>query len=313
MAEMEVIMRKISKGFALFYAVVIIIISAVPAKAESYYTNSQGVELSQAEYDKLTSAFDAEIVGLMKEETIKQALEDDLEPKIAVSVYQIVFEKIDADGNVDTVTNTISKKMADKMLASSGDEAMPHVSTPSAEYNTAMKKITMYYTNAGYNTTWFTIKNEWKKLPTIRSYDVIAVRPSRDCIIANEDIGKAAFEAHQVHDGTDISYSWNGEHVNYRSGLGNGQGGVGVSMNLSNTAQSSLSNLLTVRFTNYNSDILSVFGTYQHAVENVTLKQSTDYVFHGRGLGAVVKYNSDSIANKYDNTEGLHVTWDAAY
>lgn len=307
-------MRKISRGLALFYAAVVTIaISSVPAKAESYYINSQGVELSQAEYDKLTSAFDKEIVGLMSEETIKQALEDDLEPGMAVSIYQIVYEKIDADGNVDTVTNTIPKKIADKILASSENGAMPYVSTPSAEHNTAMKKITMYYTNAGYNTTWFTIKNEWKKLPTIRSYDVIAVRPSRDCVIANEDIGKVAFDAHQVHDGTDISYSWNGDHVMYKSGLGNGQGGVGVSMNLSDTAQDSISNMLTVRFTNYNSSILSVFGTYQHAVENVTLKQSKDYTFHAGGLGAVIKYNSDSIANKYDNTEGLHVTWDAAY
>ena len=48
-----------------------------------------------------------------------------------------------------------------------------------------------------------------------------------------------------------------------------------------------------------------VYGTYQHAKSSVSLSESQNYSFSSRGLGGVLKFNKDSIKNKYDGMTGV--------
>ena len=49
-----------------------------------------------------------------------------------------------------------------------------------------------------------------------------------------------------------------------------------------------------------------VYGSYQHAVSNVSLSESQDYELHYLGLGHVI-YFDDDVIDEYDDTPGLEV------
>lgn len=277
-----------------------------------YYTNKDGVQMTEDEYNKLTDLFGEDEVEWMSSESAKRAYENCTQLLSSISLNQMVFETIAADGSIKSVTHTISEKQAETILAAEAEnpqeQIMPCATVGTAVHNTAMKKITMEVHNTGtLNYLRFSVKNEWKTLPAVRSYDIIAMRPgatSASVLISEQD-----FEAYQVYDGTKVNYSVSGNHVRRESGATNGKGGIGVSMNLSNTATGSITNFMEAYL--YCADPLySVFGTYQHATEDVTLEQSKKYSFGALGMGSVLVFNNDTIKSKYDNTEGLHVTWD---
>lgn len=138
----------------------------------------------------------------------------------------------------------------------------------------------------------FYIQNEWKTNPSVRSYDVIAVRWT--------GLTMTEMDSYQ--------YTYiNGlqEETNYTSSSNNvkiNSNGVGVSMNLYNNGELFVMDL-DVRGTRTSS--MDVFGTYQHATSSVTLAQSKSYTFDASGLGNVLYYSNSTIRNKYDGMQGV--------
>ena len=56
------------------------------------------------------------------------------------------------------------------------------------------------------------------------------------------------------------------------------------------------------------ADPLTVYVTYQHSVDDITLHTSQRYSLSASGMGGVLMFNSSSDANHFDNTPGLCVT-----
>lgn len=122
---------------------------------------------------------------------IKSMPKDNLKSFINMDKINIYDEKeiyIRVDENLDStrkkVINSneriISKKEANYILNNSNVQTM----STSDSHNTAMKKMTMRLSDgsmSGYKT--IQVICEWIKLPTIRSYDVIGIRPTKKCTL----------------------------------------------------------------------------------------------------------------------------------
>lgn len=163
---------------------------------------------------------------------------------------------------------------------------------------TAMKKITMEMYNVQPSAKTVSLTCEWLAIPQCKSFDVIAFRINKPSVTLNFD-NTTNVQGYQYYDGKKINYPYSSDNIKYFSN------GLGVSMNIVDSTSKSLVCTFKTTF-GIGDDSLMVFGSYQHAVENVTLAQSQKYTLHTLGLGNVI-YFSDSIIGKYDRTPGLEV------
>lgn len=58
---------------------------------------------------------------------------------------------------------------------------------------------------------------------------------------------------------------------------------------------------------NQYKNIISVYGSYQHAKTNVTLATSQSYILSSSGLGGVIAFNTNTIRNYYDGKRGVYL------
>ena len=77
-------------------------------------------------------------------------------------------------------------------------------------------------------------------------------------------------------------------------------------MNIVDSVSKSLSMKFSVTFGS-NVDPYTVYGSYQHSVDDISLAKSKKYTISASGMGKVIKFNS-SVASSYDDTPGLVVT-----
>lgn len=56
-----------------------------------------------------------------------------------------------------------------------------------------------------------------------------------------------------------------------------------------------------------NNQSMIIFGTYQHAISDVTLSKSQKYNFSSKGMGGVIDFTTTEVYEKYDQTPGLAV------
>ena len=162
--------------------------------------------------------------------------------------------------------------------------------------NTNYKRITMHMDVSSLTSKTVSLNCTWKKIPSIKSYDVIGFRPLGVSLSNNYYV-----EGSQKYDGKTIYYDYGNQKDHFKVT----SGGVGLSSNISNDVKSSLSLTLKANFIT-GQEPFTVYGSYQHATSNVTLSQSKDYSFSSAGMGYVFDF-SRSVSKKYDNTPGLMV------
>ena len=154
---------------------------------------------------------------------------------------------------------------------------------PLSEVFTTSYKSLKIINNSGY----ITVLLSWIKEPAIRSYDVMAVR--LDGLTLN---GTPTFTQTSYVDGK-IALSSSGTLKKFTNGFGQ-------SFLLSN---GSSINCGMSFFVNGNG---TVYATYQHAITNISLSDSTSYSISSSGLGRVLSYSS-TISKKYDGMTGVDV------
>lgn len=148
----------------------------------------------------------------------------------------------------------------------------------------------------------FVIQNSWKKIPTTKSFDVIALRWEGSVVET-----QSSTYGEQIYKNTTsqvnppyITYQYNNGNYNY---LDNG---VGLSQNLVNGDYYYVNQL---EITAYCSGTINVYGTYQHAQNSLTLTESKSYTLNSSGLGNVLYYSNSTIRNSYDNMQGISVSF----
>lgn len=136
---------------------------------------------------------------------------------------------------------------------------------------------------------------EWIKTPKVKSYDIIAIRVNQNVKFSADEncYGK------QYADNDVITYK--GDSSNIKSS----KTGLGISMNLVDNA--SKHKLELYANVGANNQSMIIFGTYQHAISDVTLSKSQKYNFSSKGMGGVIDFTTTEVYEKYDQTPGLAV------
>lgn len=132
---------------------------------------------------------------------------------------------------------------------------------------------------------WITLYASWAVVPNVHSYDVIAVRLS-GCSLNGDFTFKQTYAS-----SGNVYYVYNGVNQTFSNGFGS-----------SALLQYGTDNEYSLTFRISGSG--TVYGTYQHAAQSVTLAQSQNYIIGAGGYGNVVVFGN-SVALKYDQMPGV--------
>ena len=139
----------------------------------------------------------------------------------------------------------------------------------------------------------------WKGIPSTRSYDVIGIRGFDFEFRNGSQNGEQIYVLNNQY--TTIDYAWDGTNIRRHDN------GFGISMNIVNSNITALQ--LTVECdVKATSNYPAVYGSYQHAVQSLSLADSQNYTLSGEGLGNVFVFPY-SISQKYDGMSGVYVQY----
>lgn len=258
---------------------------------QTYYTNMNGVELTEKQYSNLSKVFDENTIATLTEQQVNYYKNNSNLAKIENTKYIRTDDFYDNNGNLISSKDTIVTENDALNYIKNQNEG---ISTVASSHQTTMKKITISL-DPQHSIKTITITNTWLSIPSIKSYDVIGFRNG-----TGNSLSISSVSGYQNYDGNLISYKYGGENFNEP------KGGCGISMNIADNVSSSLSNSMTVTIWN-NDTTYTAYGTYQHAQSNVTLSQSKNYTISSSGLGGVLDF-ANSVRGYYDGMQGVDIT-----
>ena len=266
---------------------------------ETYYTNMNGATLNKEQYDRLVKEFGYNTVATMSVSQIESVKDvTDFHTKTISKNIRTEYYYNRAGELIDSVSYEISDEEMEKGFTEG-------ITTYSLLGNGVQKDYSdrvLTMTGRSTNPKIITITNTWKKIPSVKSVDVIALRPggvNGTVAIFNINSG---YSGYQLHDGELQNYPVGDDNYNIDESF-NGSGGVGLSQNIYNSTTTSLENSLTVSFACAKYQFL-VYGTYAHAIKYISLENSKKYSIHYSGFGSVILFNS-SVKSYYESAEGL--------
>jgi hypothetical protein len=274
------------------------LVSSVSLAGESktYYQNDKGLSLSESEYQDLNELLSESAIDYLSEKEYMYIKKNVTLKDVASETIIIqTVETVDDKGKVSTKDECISEKeYNDKVNLRSA--SVYSMSDWKDQVITPMKKITLEYVNVEASKKKAVLTCEWLSIPQCKSFDVLAMRVNQASLTANIK-GTNNVEGKQYYDGNVITYSYKNGNIKYLSN------GLGLSTNIVDTTSRSLKCSLSVIFAT-GADPFTVYGSYQHAVNNISLSQSQSYTISSSGMGGVINFSS-SVWNKYDKTPGL--------
>ncbi len=273
------------------------------ASEEVYYTNDNGLSLTYNEYVKLNEIVSDSFIDYLTEDEYEYILYNVTEEEVQIETVIVeTVETVDLKGNVVSVDTYITEdEYLDKINMT--NVALCSLDTWEDSVQTEMKKLTLEFTSVGGSTKTALLKCEWLSLPKCRSFDVIGMRVTDKSLtidiagITSNILGK------QIYDGKTIKYTSNSDNMKYL------KNGLGLSMNIVDDVSSSLKCEFSVTFGTAAKDF-DVYGSYQHAVKNVSLWTSKQYSMSSSGMGGVFKFSNIFAKDVYDKTPGLHICGD---
>lgn len=250
------------------------------------FVNNVKATISEDDETFLRSIFSEARLNIMSEEEKEELVNGDL--KVNEKIYQVT----------QTLNGTFTYSEVDPETAELIKENFNNgVSTYDAYHETTYKRITIIGDHIGGNTYDVMVYTQWLVTPATKSFDVTAMRVDGGYVVDGTQDGTQVYWKDGAYDYVD--YSWNGTNIRKIDN------GFGISMNLVNGAsyfETDISaNVITT------SSNAEAFGTYQHAVTDVTLNQSQSYTISHNGLGGVVNF-TNSVYNLYDGMAGVSIS-----
>jgi hypothetical protein len=264
--------------------------------SQPYYTNLNGVELTQQQYNNLARVFDEDTIATLTQD-MADILADDTTLQTRSSTQYVKVETV-----VDIFGNEVSYSEEEV----TEEEALEFEANPPMQtrgyptHQTAMKKLQINITVGSISVKTITVTCTWLsgQMPVTRSHDVLAVRPNKSFTFNTG----AYFSAYLKHNGNTV------QTYNKSSGnVVNSSAGVGVSMPLP-TGGTSMSHGLTLIVIS-GADPFDAYGSFQHAQSTVSLADSKKYSLVVNGRTNIIKFNNSTIAGKYDNMQSVDCTW----
>ena len=265
----------------------ILIISIPKVAWANTYVNQNGVEMTQEQYLDLLKIYSEKHISVLDQDKFNEIMNMGLDfDNVKQDVRYIKTEYNQVTGAVNN--SEISKEEYDNVVEDTQVSRSTMIETSYKRIALALTKTTSTYAYFGFNAIW-------KIMPKVRSFDVIGVR------FSNLEVINATQGGRQIYDlnGTTsyVQYNWNGTNIK------NLDNGFGISMNLLNSDVTYLECTIdsTLDVEGYPA---TLFASYQHAVEDVTLATSQNYSI-GVGLGNVFVFNNN-IGSKYDGMQGVY-------
>lgn len=276
--------------FIVTALICLIIIIPIFTSAESI-TNINGIVISEEEYNNFIKVHTHEYIMTMNEEKYEKLK--------TLDYSNLQIEEIYVETTYNRSLNLITEKALTKSEYDNYDTTTnARLSNDSASYETTAKRLSLVVVG-GTTYSNVIVTATWKYIPTTRSYDVIGIRGYGLEFRDGSQIGEQIY----VLDGTYtvIDYAWNGTNIKRFDN------GFGISMNIVNSDIDALQLTVECDVAELQS-YPTVYGSYQHAVSDVSLANSQNYTLGGGGLGDVFIYPY-SISQKYDGMSGLSIQY----
>lgn len=279
-----------SVKFIVFSLICILTIFPLFTSAESI-TNNNGIVISEEEYNNF--------LKIHTHEHIMNMTQEKYEKLKSLDYSNVKNEEIYIETTYNRSLNLITERELTKTEYDNyNKQSNARLSDDSMYYETTAKKLSLVLLGG---TTWnyVVLTATWKYIPTTRSYDVIGFRGYGLEFRDGSQIGEQVYILNGNY--TVINYAWNGTNIKR---LDNG---FGISMNIVNSDITYLQ-LMTECDVKVTQSYPAIYGSYQHAVENVSLANSQNYTLTGAGLGHVFEFPY-SISQKYDGMSGLRIQY----
>ena len=255
------------------------------------YINSQGVEMTMDEYWDLKQMFSDVYIDCMMQDEFDEKMD------LGIDFDNVQHDKkyIRIDHNHLTGQTTTTEISEFEYLTFGMNQ---NQNAPQATYiETSLIWIDLSASYLASGDIYFSHTSHWKQMPTVRSFDVSAVRWINLDIINGTQEGKQFYTLNGINGF--VNYAFNGTNIN------NQNNGFGISMNLLNDPDVTMFELEISAILEVLDYPVFLFSTYQHAESSVTLAESKNYVLQSGGLGNVIHY-LDNTYNKYDGMTGLY-------
>ena len=290
-------MKSLLKGGTIALSMLFAIcITNVNADENVYYTNLNGVEMTESEYNH--------IVELLSEQRASSITQDEFDEYVTYEIIDrnVIYQKVisnelgivyEEEITEEEYNNSDLEPMEPGVGGEGTNSIDGYFETSYKRLNVTLANMSSFYLLLGDLT--------WKKVPACRSYDVFAFKVTRFYYY-----NVSGIQTYYVGNNyTNISYDTSSQ--GYKA-LSNG---AGFSMNLkdgSNITSYDMSISAHLTISDYSYSTSYVTTSYQHAQSDVTRAQSMDYYLSSGGLGGVVYFNSGTIWNKYDGMTGIDLT-----
>lgn len=242
--------------------------------------------ISDEDYDSLREIFSDARLSIMTEEQKDMLVNGNLTTNTKTYATTQTLNGTYVHTEVDAETAELIK-----------DSFNSGISTYDATHQTSYKRITIIDNDLGNSVHRVMVYTQWLVTPATTSFDVTAMRIDGGYVVDGTQDGTQVYwkDGEYGH----VTYSWNGTNIRKFDN------GFGISMNLVNDAsyfETDISANLKVTTSN-----AEAFGTYQHAVTNVSLDQSQSYTISHNGLGGVLNF-TNSVYNYYDRMTGVSIS-----
>ena len=144
---------------------------------------------------------------------------------------------------------------------------------------TTYKKLTLSVSTPSSTDHNFTLTCNWKIAPAVRSFDVMGIRFHNYRVVGGSQSGMQTYKVDGKYKA--VTYSPTGTNIKV---LDNG---YGISMNVVDDHVTELYMTIDGTAVKTSSTSWGIYGSYQHAKENVSLATSKSYTIGGAGLGSV--------------------------
>ncbi len=263
-----------------------ILFSLIAVFSFIFITNIKAATLTESEYNRLKIIFSDARIATMSDEEAQRFLSYDLEKSNIVNKYYKVTETTNG-----TTTVEVTKEEA--------ENAFQNTTARGTVHTTSYKNIQISTTPLQNNRYSVSLKNVWNVTPRAKSYDVIAFRTDDAQVVEGTQYGNQSYWTASSGTYSNITYSYNGTNIVKKTN------GFGISMNLVDAAsyfECDIDALIDAT-----SKYATVYGSYQHAMTNVTLAQSQAYNISHNGYGKVINF-STSVQDYYDGMQGVEIS-----
>ncbi|MBQ6841451.1 MAG: hypothetical protein IJO63_04995 [Bacilli bacterium] len=256
------------------------------------YVNDLGVVIPEEDYNNLKLLYTEAHIAVLDQNKYDQ-----------IKSMNLDYDSVQVQNKyVKTEINNVTGEVTETEISKEEYETVsPNYLTRATLIGTSYKQLSLGFsrTSDSAHTAFFTLNAIWKIMPVVRSFDVIGVRLSNLSVINGTQQGQ---QIYKINDGSYqwVQYNFNGTNIQNHSN------GFGISMNLLNDTSLTYLECTIDANMSINAYPAAVFGSYQHAIENVSLATSQSYTIGAGGLGSVFIFPNDTIRLKYDGMNGVY-------